>query len=208
MILYRPVGMNELQLIFEADMRSYPPRLSEPPILYPVLNFEYAKKIAKDWNTKEAPFAGYVTRFEVDDEYVTRFERKVVGASWHEELWVPAEELKTFNAHICSRIVVEEAYFGDKFKGYIPERFGFEGKDAVAQFVMLAKIMDYAAMDFYFEIATNKLAVYLNYGYWLKYDFSDDELGGENKNEVVKKVEKAWSFAIPDISLPISHNRQ
>lgn len=207
MILYRPVGMKELHLIFEANMRSYPARLFGQPIFYPVLNFEYAEKIAKDWNTKVIPFAGYVTRFEVDDEYVTRFERKVVGASWHEELLVSANELKTFNAHICPPIVVEEAYFGDKFKGYIPERFGFEGKDAVAQFIMLAKIMDYAPMDFYLEIATNRLAVYLNYGYWLKYDFSDDELGGENKNEVVKKVEKAWSLAIPDISLPISPNR-
>ena len=152
MILYRPVGMKELQLIFEANMRSYPPRLSEQPIFYPVLNFEYAKKIAKDWNTNEAPFAGYVTRFEVDDEYVTKFERKVVGTSRHEELWVPAKEIKTFNAHIRSSIVVEEAYFGDKFKGYIPERFGFKGKDAAAQFILLAKIMDYAPMDFYLEI--------------------------------------------------------
>ena len=128
MILYRPVGMKELQLIFEGGMKSYPPRLQKQPIFYPVLNFEYDEKIARDWNTKIAPYAGYVTRFEIDDEYVKRFERKIVGASWHEELWVPADELKIFNDHIYSIIIVEGAYFGDEFKGCIPERFGLKGK--------------------------------------------------------------------------------
>jgi hypothetical protein len=33
-------------------MRAFPPRLPEQPIFYPVTNEEYAKQIAKDWNTK------------------------------------------------------------------------------------------------------------------------------------------------------------
>jgi hypothetical protein len=48
MRLFRPVGLNELRLIFETEMTASPPRLSEQPIFYPVLNAPYAIKIARD----------------------------------------------------------------------------------------------------------------------------------------------------------------
>ncbi len=81
MILFRPVGVAELRLIEELEMRAFPPRLEIQPIFYPVLNFDYAAQIARDWNTR-APvsgFAGFVTRFEVDDEYAARFPVQTVG---------------------------------------------------------------------------------------------------------------------------------
>ena len=34
----------------------------------------------------------------------------------HEELWVPAEELESFNAHIVGPIEVISAFYGDDFK--------------------------------------------------------------------------------------------
>lgn len=80
MILYRPVGLKEMQLIYESGLRAFPPRLPEQPIFYPVLNLEYAQQIARDWNTKSSHFAGYVTRFEVEDAYITRFKRHIVGS--------------------------------------------------------------------------------------------------------------------------------
>lgn len=46
MILYRPVGTRELELIRESDCRRFPPRLPEQPIFYPVLNEKYAVEIA------------------------------------------------------------------------------------------------------------------------------------------------------------------
>ncbi|AEB80270.1 Hypothetical protein Dalk_0002_AVC [Desulfatibacillum aliphaticivorans] len=51
--LYRPVGEAELQLIAAAVFKAFPPRLPEQPIFYPVLNFEYAAQIARNWNTKD-----------------------------------------------------------------------------------------------------------------------------------------------------------
>ena len=69
MILYRPVGTSELELIKESGYTSFPPRLSEQPIFYPVLNEEYACEIAEKWNTKTNDGKGYVTRFAVDDDY-------------------------------------------------------------------------------------------------------------------------------------------
>ena len=46
MILYRPVGTKELDLIRESGWTRYPPRLPDQPIFYPVLNEEYAVEIA------------------------------------------------------------------------------------------------------------------------------------------------------------------
>ena len=97
--------MNEMRLVFASGMRAFPPRLEGQPIFYPVLNAEYAAQIARQWNTKEEPFAGYVLRFEVPDEYAAKFEVRTVGNATHQELWVPAEELAEFNDRIVGTIV-------------------------------------------------------------------------------------------------------
>ena len=107
--LYRPVGPAELELIRESGWREFPPRLPDQPIFYPVLNKSYAAQIARDWNVK-ASGAGFVTRFEVDAGYLARFEEQTVGGSIHKELWVPAEELAEFNAHIVGTIEVVEEF--------------------------------------------------------------------------------------------------
>lgn len=113
--LYRPVGYNELKLIAETQYTAFPPRLPDQPIFYPVMNFEYAEQIARDWNTKSNSFAGFVTQFEIDDEYAKRFSVQVVGGRQHEELWVPAEELENFNRHIVGQIKVIASYYGEQF---------------------------------------------------------------------------------------------
>jgi hypothetical protein len=48
--LYRPVGKKELSLIADSDFKAYPPRLMWQPIFYPVMNFDYAAQIAKEWS--------------------------------------------------------------------------------------------------------------------------------------------------------------
>lgn len=113
--LYRPVGYNELKLIANTQYTAFPPRLPDQPIFYPVMNFKYAEQIARDWNTKRGDFAGFVTKFSVDNEYAKRFSVKVVGGRQHEELWVPAEELEEFNGHIVGLIGVAAAYYGEQF---------------------------------------------------------------------------------------------
>ncbi len=106
MILFRPVGTAELELIRQSGFSAFPPRLPEQPIFYPVLNEEYACEIAEKWNTKTGDRKGYVTRFTVDDKYSAQFEAHIVGNQTHKELWVPAEELPTFNKHIVGKIEV------------------------------------------------------------------------------------------------------
>ena len=79
MILFRPVGPRELGLIEASGFRAFPPRLPEQPIFYPVLNFAYAEQIARNWNSTraDAGFQDFVTRFEVDNAYVARYENGI-----------------------------------------------------------------------------------------------------------------------------------
>ncbi|MBU6119259.1 hypothetical protein [Hymenobacter siberiensis] len=104
-LLYRPVNQQELDLIAASNWRSFPPRLPEQPIFYPVLNEEYAVQISRDWNV---PYygVGYVVRFAVDNEYLAQFAVQNVGDPMHNELWVPAEQLAEFNQHIDGLIEV------------------------------------------------------------------------------------------------------
>ncbi len=113
MILYRPVGQIELDLIKESGYEKYPPRLSYQPIFYPVLNEKYASEIAQRWNTKDAlesKNVGYVTKFEIDDKYIAKYEIHQVGDTYHLEYWIPSEELEEFNKHIIGKIEVIKCY--------------------------------------------------------------------------------------------------
>ena len=113
MVLYRPVGTKELELIKESGYLKFPPRLPEQPIFYPVLNEKYATEIAQQWNVKyNDDHKGYVTKFEIDDAYYKQFEVHQVGNEYHKELWIPAERLEEFNRHIIGKICVA-AEFGE-----------------------------------------------------------------------------------------------
>ena len=81
--LYRPVGLHELALIWDSGMLEFPPRLPQQPIFYPVANIEYATQIARDWNTKDPSFVGYVTKFAVADSFLANFEPRTVGSATH-----------------------------------------------------------------------------------------------------------------------------
>ena len=103
--LYRPVGPKELDLIRQSGWTKFPPRLTEQPIFYPVMNEEYAIQIARDWNVP-ASGSGYVTKFNVRSVYLKKFHIQNVGAEIHNELWIPAEELEEFNNNIIGLIEV------------------------------------------------------------------------------------------------------
>jgi len=119
--LFRPVGLHELKLILEADYREFPARLTDQPIFYPVLNREYAIEIARDWNTKDATsgYCGFVTEFEVEDAFIDKYETHDVGATRHQELWVPANELSGFNRKIIGNIKIVNSFYGKSYIGEI-----------------------------------------------------------------------------------------
>ncbi|PYS47463.1 MAG: hypothetical protein DMF68_15910 [Acidobacteria bacterium] len=110
-ILFRPVGQNELNLIKESGYKAFPPRLPEQLIYYPVLSEAYAAQIARDWNTKyNASRCGYVTRFRVSAAFLQQYEVHTVGGSEHQEYWIPAEDLEAFNRNIIGSIEVLAQY--------------------------------------------------------------------------------------------------
>ena len=103
--LYRPVGPEELELIAASGFRQFPPRLPEQPVFYPVLNEEYARQIAKDWNVP-ASGVGYVVRFALRKDFANRYPVQTVGGSVHKELWIPAEEVAEMNRNMVGQIEV------------------------------------------------------------------------------------------------------
>jgi hypothetical protein len=200
--LYRPVGLNELALIWDAGCMEFPPRLPDQPIFYPVTSVEYATQIARDWNTKASAFAGFVTAFSVDDAYLRGFERHIVGSTMHEEYWIPAEELTNFNRFIQSEVEVESGYFGKSFVGFIPDKCNFKGKSAEDQFVVLARSWGSSRMDFGLEISVNRKAVFLNCLFWIEHDFSSFSVSKELKHDALAGVSKAWELSQIEPGLP------
>lgn len=119
MKLFRPVGLSEMEKILKDGCQGYPPRRKEQPIFYPVLNEEYAATIARDWNTKDriSGYAGFVTEFNINDEYIKNYQVQCVGSQVHQEYWIPAEELSTFNTMIEGKIQIIDAFYGKEYQG-------------------------------------------------------------------------------------------
>ena len=107
--LWRPVGQAELDLIAASGWRTFPPRLPQQPIFYPVCNEAYARQITEKWNVPEYG-VGYVTKFSVRADFLARFTVHRVGGPEHLEYWIPAGELESFNQAIVGLIEVVGEY--------------------------------------------------------------------------------------------------
>lgn len=103
--LWWPTGPEELALVEASGWREWPPRLAGQPIFYPVLNEEYAAKIARDWNVRQSG-AGYVTRFLVRRSFLDNYDVHQVGGQTILEYWIPAEDLAALNASIVGTIEI------------------------------------------------------------------------------------------------------
>jgi hypothetical protein len=102
-VMYRPTGPVELDLVKASGFKRWPPRLPEPPIFYPVTNEKYAREIALKWNVRDNG-AGFVTRFHVRKAFAERYETHQVGARHNTEWWVRAEDLEELNDNIIGEI--------------------------------------------------------------------------------------------------------
>jgi hypothetical protein len=111
-VLFRPVGQAELELIRASGFRQFPPRLPEQPYFYPVLNSEYATQIARDWNAKDAQsgHVGYVLRFRVKSDFLRQYAIRQVGDVTHREYWIPAGDLGALNEKIVGMIEIVAEY--------------------------------------------------------------------------------------------------
>jgi hypothetical protein len=102
-VLWRPAGPEEIALVRDSGSMRWPPRLAEQPIFYPVLNEDYATRIARNWNVK-ASGVGYVMRFSVRRSYLDQFDVHQVGGETILEYWIPAEQVEEFDDNIVGTI--------------------------------------------------------------------------------------------------------
>ncbi|MGH8880564.1 MAG: hypothetical protein ACRD0P_24945 [Stackebrandtia sp.] len=107
--LWRPTGSRELDLVERAEWRAWPTRLADQPIFYPVLNEDYAIRIAREWNVP-AGGSGFVTKFHVDTSYARTLPTQRAGGADKLELWIPAERLAEFNEHLVGTIEVTHRF--------------------------------------------------------------------------------------------------
>ncbi len=199
--LYRPTGANELGLVYDGNMRGFPPRLPEQTIFYPVTNFPYAATIAREWNTRGPAGIGYVTCFAVDTPYSSQFERHVVGGREHEELWIPADDLQVFNDHIVGPITVVAAFFAPDATGSVPTDFGLRGRSASDQLVALDRLREDYPMDFHLEIAANHRVVWLNYPLWALQRFATSVIDESRRAACLDAVRAHWPPVRPSLPL-------
>jgi len=201
--LYRPVGVKELELMLDEECREFPARLEFQPIFYPVLNEEYAMEIASKWNTKDinSGFVGYVTKFNVPKNYVSKYEPHIVGMAVHEELWIPSEELKEFNSKIEHPIRITRAFYGENYLGELPVNENSD-KYYVKLFIRLRDLLESEKSDlenFFREVKSRWKNITLNYILWRDIDLSaiisdsDKEKLLNSIKEVLVKNEK-WFF--------------
>lgn len=202
--LFRPVGLHELALLWDSGMREFPPRLPHQPIFYPVANKGYARQIASTWNINDeaSGFAGLVMQFDVQASFLSAFELHVVGSSEHAEYWIPTEQLSAFNQSITALVRITDAYFGSRFIGWVPEKFGFRGKNAVEQFVAFVKTWDYSRMDFACEASANQKAVFLNFAFWAQHDFSSLGINRSQRDEILNRLRLVWEHNKMQVPLP------
>jgi hypothetical protein len=197
--LFRPVGLQELALLWDSGMRAFPRRLVHQPIFYPVLNLEYARQIASDWNTPDehSGFAGYVTEFGVS----SRFDVHTAGSAKHREYWIPAQEMGSFNKALKGLISVEEAYFGAKFTGFVPDENTLKGQNAVDQFQSLLKLL--GRSEFVAEVSASRKPVFLNCLYWAGAEPASLGCDREQRDLLIKGLAIAWEAGKIDVPLPL-----
>lgn len=101
--LGRPTGPTELELVRSSGSKRWPSRLPDQPIFYPVLNEDYATRIARDWNVK-ASGVGIVTKFYMRKSFMDRYAVQQAGGDTILEYWIPAEDLEELNDNIVGLI--------------------------------------------------------------------------------------------------------
>jgi len=178
--------------VFEAGMKGFPPRLPEQSIFYPVLVQEYADQTAATWNTKEEPFVGYVIEMEILDEYGARFSHKqsvqlsIVSCGC-------LRRNSQFNNQLTKPVSVRRAYFGPKYRGHVPDKFGLRGADAYKQIAMMVGTMDYSMFDFAMEVSANMLTFFLNFPFWKAAGAGRLDVEAVQLDTCLEHIRKAWS---------------
>ena len=193
MILYRPVELEELCLVYRADMRAFPVLLPQQPVFCAVLGEQDATEVARRLSTDTDSRAGFVTRFSLDEPAARDFERRIVD----DELELPAAELGELNSRLTGNIQVIAAFFGEGYVGPMVEGLALGGKTATEQFLtLLAGVGDSG-----FYVASNLhrsgVAVFANFFFWEQHDFTPERIGPARRDRLLEDLKRVWAAGKP-----------
>ena len=71
-----------------------------------MLTQDYADAIARNWNSTDPKHnhVGFVTRFQIRNEFLSNYEIQTAADKSTLEYWIPAEDLDSFNDNIVGTI--------------------------------------------------------------------------------------------------------
>ncbi len=114
---------------------------------------------------------------------------------------MPAEELQKFNQHIIEPITLVSAHYGEGYVGPVPLRGMLKGCAVREHLPLLERILDYNGMDFMLEVRVQRVAIQLNFAYWVRTDFTADGLPPARKVAILHNVQIAWNEGYPETQL-------
>ncbi|MFG1757852.1 PWWP domain-containing protein [Micromonospora echinofusca] len=106
--LWRPMGQQERNLVRETGWRRWPALPPDRTHFFPILSEDFAIRAARDWDLFGS--VRCVARFHVETGFLGRYSTRSFGGSAAPMLWVPAEELDEFNAHLVGPIEVTHEF--------------------------------------------------------------------------------------------------
>ncbi len=140
----------------------------------------------------------------MDADSLSRFTVQTVGNSLHQELWVPAEDLDTFNRHIQGPIRFIEAWYGPEYRGPDTTLGPLE-----SQGLALLKQSGGALPRLQALIQANAVACLFNFAWWASSPAPAQGLDSATLLTLLDRVREAWVALYPVWPLPIpGGNRQ
>jgi hypothetical protein len=190
-------------LVLHGDAKAFP--TPPQPIFEVMLNFEHAEQRASERCPRDAAagFAGFVTDFDIDADYVRSFEvQQVGGAVKHREIWVPAGKMKEFNAQLRSRIHSRAAIYGPAYVGPPTGPGALTNEHAATQLKTLSETLHFSVFDFASEVEANWQIVLANFGFWAASPPADQGLTREEIAVTLSAIARVWKQKFSDLPLP------
>jgi hypothetical protein len=193
MLLYHAVDLEELGLIYQADMRAFPLPLPNQAVFRACFSRGHAEKMARQWPIESGGKAGFVTRVEVEDAYLPGLLRPAVGLGEGEELALGAEDLARLNHNLAGVIQVVGAFFGEGYQGYPRNGLGVLGKNADEQFLALAASVGDSGFYLSSDLTPEDVSVFVNFFYWEQRDYSSRGISHGHRDRVLEDLRRVWS---------------
>lgn len=176
--MYRPVGLREMMMVLDSGNRRFPDREQGQSVFYPTYSAVHATQMARDWHTKDpyAGFAGFVTAFDMEEEYLQALPLTDRNGKKRQELKIPSSDLAEFNTHIQGPIRITKCFFGAGYTGPVPKTGPMQGMDASDQLDYLQQTFAHDRESFEHTLRHWSNEIRVNVEYWKVFHQTQDEI--------------------------------